>query len=51
MPGQRKKGKKRIAIWLTPEERAAIDLLVKSGKYSDMSDFVKRAINSKGNVK
>lgn len=51
MPGQRKKGKKRIAIWLTPEERKAIDVLVQSGDFKDMSDFVKRAIKAKGNSK
>ncbi len=44
MPNQRKKGKTRIAIWLTPQQRKELDELVKAGVAKDMSDFVTQAI-------
>lgn len=46
MPNQRKKGKTRIAVWLTPEQRAALDRMIESGVAKDMSDFVIKAINA-----
>ena len=46
MPNQRKKGKTRIAVWLTPEQRAALDDLIKTGVAKDMSDFVIKAIDA-----
>lgn len=46
MPNQRKKGKTRIAVWLTPEQRATLDRMIKSGVARDMSDFVIKAIEA-----
>ncbi|MDA3926927.1 MAG: hypothetical protein PF904_19800 [Kiritimatiellae bacterium] len=46
MPGQRKEGKKRIAVWLTEEERQMLDVLIEQGAVKDMSDFVKKSILS-----
>lgn len=43
MPGQRKKSKRRIAVWLLPEERKKLETIV--GEMGiDMSEFVKLAI-------
>jgi Arc/MetJ-type ribon-helix-helix transcriptional regulator len=44
MPGQRKEGKKRIAVWLTEEERQMLDVLIEQGAVKDMSDFVKKSL-------
>lgn len=46
MPNQRKKGKKRIAVWLSPQQRKELDELVKAGVAKDMSDFVTQAIEA-----
>ena len=46
MPNQRKKGKTRIAVWLTPEQRDALKLVIESGAAKDMSDFVIKAIEA-----
>ena len=46
MPNQRKKGKTRIAVWLSPKQREALDRLVESGVAKDMSDFVIKAIEA-----
>ena len=46
MPNQRKKGKTRIAVWLDPEQRAALDRMIESGVAKDMSDFVIKAIEA-----
>ena len=46
MPNQRKKGKTRIAVWLTETQRIAIDQAVQSGVAKDMSDFVIQAIRA-----
>lgn len=46
MPNQRKKGKTRIAIWLSPEQRKELDDLVQAGVAKDMSDFVMQAIEA-----
>jgi Ribbon-helix-helix protein, copG family. len=43
MPNKRKDGKKRIAVWLTPDERKALDAMVERMGI-DMSEFVKLAI-------
>ena len=40
MPNQRKKGKTRIAVWLTQSQRDALDRAVELGAAKDMSDFV-----------
>ena len=44
MPNQRKEGKTRIAVWLTQEQRDAIERAIKDGIAKDMSDFVIQAI-------
>lgn len=44
MPNQRKEGKTRIAVWLTPDQREAIEQAIKNGVAKDMSDFVIQAI-------
>lgn len=36
----------RIGVRLTPQERKAIDQLIESGKYPDITFFVRMAINS-----
>lgn len=46
MPNQRKKGKTRIAVWLTPAQREALSKLIESGEAKDMSDFVIKAIEA-----
>ena len=46
MPNQRKKGKTRIAVWLTQSQRDALDRAVELGAAKDMSDFVVRAIEA-----
>lgn len=46
MPNQRKKGKTRIAVWLTKTQRIAIEQVVQSGVVKDMSDFVIQAIKA-----
>lgn len=46
MPNQRKKGKTRIAVWLTPEQREALDRMIEAGVAKDMSDFVIKAIDA-----
>ena len=46
MPNQRKKGKTRIAVWLTPAQRQALDRVIESGAAKDMSDFVIKAIEA-----
>jgi len=46
MPNQRKKGKTRIAVWLTPEQRDALKRVIESGAAKDMSDFVIKAIEA-----
>ena len=46
MPNQRKKGKTRIAVWLTPAQREALNRVIESGAAKDMSDFVIKAINA-----
>ena len=46
MPNQRKKGKTRIAVWLTPEQRDALNRVIESGAAKDMSDFVIKAIEA-----
>ena len=49
MPNQRKKGKTRIAVWLTPAQRNALDRVIASGVAKDMSDFVIKAIEAEYN--
>ena len=49
MPNSRKKGKTRIAVWLSPEQRAALEHLVQSGVAKDMTDFVIKAIDAEYN--
>lgn len=44
MPNQRDVEKRRIAVWLTPEQRAMLDQMIESGVVKDMSDFVKKSI-------
>lgn len=44
MPNQRKEGKTRIAVWLTKEQRDAIERAISDGIAKDMSDFVIQAI-------
>lgn len=44
MPNQRDVNKKRIAVWLTPEQRSLLDQMIADGFVHDMSDFVKKAI-------
>jgi uncharacterized protein (DUF1778 family) len=44
MPNQRKKGKTRIAVWLTPAQRDALNRVIEAGAAKDMSDFVIKAI-------
>lgn len=46
MPNQRKKGKTRIAVWLTQPQRDALDRAIELGAAKDMSDFVIRAIET-----
>ena len=46
MPNQRKKGKTRIAVWLTPEQRDILDRVIESGAAKDMSDFIIKAIEA-----
>lgn len=46
MPNQRKKGKTRIAVWLTPSQRDALKRVIESGAAKDMSDFVIKAIEA-----
>ena len=46
MPNKRKEGKKRIAVWLTQQEREALDRLVERMGI-DMSGFVKMAISER----
>ena len=46
MANQRKKGKTRIAVWLTKTQRIAIEQAVQSGVAKDMSDFVIQAIKA-----
>jgi hypothetical protein len=46
MPNQRKKGKTRIAVWLTPAQRKVLDCVIESGVAKDMSDFVIKAIEA-----
>ena len=44
MPDKRKKGKKQVAVWLTPEEKAIlVELSRITGK--TMSDILKERIN------
>lgn len=49
MPNQRKKGKTRIAVWLTPAQREALNHAIESGAAKDMSDFVIKAIDAEYN--
>lgn len=51
MANQRKANKTRVAVWLTPEEREALQSLVKDGTVRDMSDFIKQAINEEAKRK
>ena len=44
MPNKRKDGKKRIAVWLTKQQRDLLNEIVSSGGAKDMSDFVIKAI-------
>ena len=44
MPNKRKAGKTRIAVWLTKDQREAIERAIKDGVAKDMSDFVIKAI-------
>ena len=46
MPNQRKKGKTRIAVWLTQAQREALNRMIDSGIAKDMSDFVIKAIEA-----
>ena len=46
MPNQRKKGKTRIAVWLTQAQRDALKRMIESGAARDMSDFVIKAIEA-----
>lgn len=46
MPNQRKKGKTRIAVWLTQAQRDALNRVIESGGAKDMSDFVIKAIEA-----
>ena len=46
MPNQRKKGKTRIAVWLTQAQREALNRMMDSGIAKDMRDFVIKAIES-----
>ena len=46
MPNQRKKGKTRIAVWLTQAQREALNHMIESGAAKDMSDFVIKAIEA-----
>jgi len=51
MANKRKEGKTRVAVWLTEEERKALEALVKTGAVRDMSEFIKQAINEEANRK
>lgn len=46
MPNQRKKGKTRIAVWLSPKQRDVLNRIIESGAAKDMSDFVIKAIEA-----
>ena len=46
MPNQRKKGKTRIAVWLTQSQRDALSHMIETGVAKDMSDFVIKAIEA-----
>ena len=46
MPNQRKKGKTRIAVWLTQAQRDMLNRMIESGAAKDMSDFVIKAIEA-----
>ncbi len=45
MPNKRKDGKKRVAVWLTAEQRKALAKMIELGLVSDMSDFIKKSID------
>jgi len=46
MPNQRKKGKKLVAVWLTPEERKALKALAESNGLDVTSLIKKIALNT-----
>lgn len=45
MPNQRRKGKKTVTVWLTPEEREQLHMAVKESG-CDLSTYIKNAIES-----
>lgn len=45
MPNKRKDGKKRVAVWLTPDQRKVLAKMIEIGYVSDMSDFIKKSID------
>jgi len=51
MPNQRDSEKKRIAVWLTPKQRKALQVLIDEGVVKDMSDFVKKAIQNEAKMR
>lgn len=44
MPSIHADGKKQVSVWLDEEQRARLEEVVRAGKDSCMSDFLKRKI-------
>jgi predicted DNA-binding protein len=44
MPGQRKKGKKQVCVWLTPAEKSELQKAAKTAGKT-MSEILKEKIN------